>query len=1084
MNPKKTRIRKKTRSPQSNSNPEKSSDPQESSHASETSVCDSQKTSGPQKTGSVPIPCINVAVCGRYFKQRQSKHRHEKVRGKSGSSFNCDQCSYVTTGKDSLIRHKKSCKSSRVHKCHTCNKEFPYQSVLARHQMTHQNKKHQCDHCPRSYSRMDKYRQHLLTHSRIDNDLHTCDICDKSFAQRSSLSRHHLQCSRRHDWSRASANQESSSLVIPEVFLGDIPAAYFDNASLTFVDSHGNVLSSHAPISNLGVLSEPPPVDDHDESLTDDIDFSIRPLSDPTLMSTPTIPLPSDDTMHLSPETGDNPPPLIYDDIDDDDASSTFQSTYPAPALEEPLQSMPASSDPAPRLDEEEESSNVQRRSGADRVKQHRLSWKLQSDLEDSNLDDDAKVSSIINAVNRLDLSDKLTKKLKLMQTNRKKCGRKMTSLDTRQKVWDFWHGNSIVSTITNRPPKLRTDRVPKIQDGLSFESGVSKSKNKRKVEQFVHVWRITTKTYLELYKLYVEQHPDHLVCYGNFVQLKPFYVRPASNKELAVCLCKTHTHARRTIACLLSLCESQDIDLDFTDYHSFFEHLQRNCPSVNDDATYIPWSCTPHRKCICEHQLETWNQLKEKLATNNSEVTKTIELFLNKEVEKNGEFKKCLTVERKEVNLDYIINFLEEQLPLIVHHRNLLQNYRKLYPKVVESMDTVELHVDFSENLTLQLPEEIHSMYWGSAKTNITVHSGLQKSSDGKVYHPFLSDDLAHDQAFVKISLREMLSSLDLDEGTCVIVTSDNCTAQYKSAQNFDDLNQLATEFRIIIVRIYGIAGHGKNEVDTVGGTAKIALRTAIARKMSFFNAGECVQYLNEKFASSTDPSYNIMLIPRYTVVEERLKAKKTVYPTVKGSSVFNVIVFKPDTSTIQVSPYLCACNSCLSSEYGSCSSFETVPLITGTLNEISLRSAFLKDAPNEEDDEEVSGDVNSLIVSGGIVAIAAGKGSESLWYVYVVETRVSESADCTDAAGYEIPIGEPYLVCNYLEKSGDNKKGTIFQKGKSDIIINLKSVVHPLVEMEENYKGKPDLFFLTNITYVEIHNYIQYSALTAIKF
>ena len=110
-------------------------------------------------------------------------------------------------------------------------------------------------------------------------------------------------------------------------------------------------------------------------------------------------------------------------------------------------------------------------------------------------------------------------------------------------KVWDFWHANSIVSTVTNRPPKL------------SFESGVTKSENKRKVREFVHVWRITTKSYLELYKLYAEQHPDQSICYGNFVRLKHFYLRPASNRELAVCLCNTHTHARRTIVCLLSLC-------------------------------------------------------------------------------------------------------------------------------------------------------------------------------------------------------------------------------------------------------------------------------------------------------------------------------------------------------------------------------------------------------------------------------------------------------------------------------------------------------------------------------------------------
>lgn len=84
---------------------------------------------------------------------------------------------------------------------------------------------------------------------------------------------------------------------------------------------------------------------------------------------------------------------------------------------------------------------------------------------------------------------------------------------------------------------------------------------------------------------------------------------------------------------------------------------------------------------------------------------------------------------------------------------------------------------------------------------------------------------------------------SVDVQEGTTVIITSDNCSSQYKSANFFSDLQNLATEFNVTIVRIYGIAGHGKNEVDMVGGTAKIAIRTAISRNKSFFNAGECVE-------------------------------------------------------------------------------------------------------------------------------------------------------------------------------------------------------------------------------------------------
>ena len=102
----------------------------------------------------------------------------------------------------------------------------------------------------------------------------------------------------------------------------------------------------------------------------------------------------------------------------------------------------------------------------------------------------------------------------------------------------------------------------------------------------------------------------------------------------------------------------------------------------------------------------------------------------------------------------------------------------------------------------------------------------------DGKkIYHPYLSDDVCHNQSLVLVALQEMMKFAGVEDGNLVI-TSDNCSSQYKSAKNFADLQLLADEFGVTIVRMYGVAGHGKNEVDSVGGTAKIAIRTGIARK------------------------------------------------------------------------------------------------------------------------------------------------------------------------------------------------------------------------------------------------------------
>ena len=83
------------------------------------------------------------------------------------------------------------------------------------------------------------------------------------------------------------------------------------------------------------------------------------------------------------------------------------------------------------------------------------------------------------------------------------------------------------------------------------------------------------------------------------------------------------------------------------------------------------------------------------------------------------------------------------------------------------------------------------------------------------KSHHPYFSNDIVHDHAFVYLVLTEMLSSTDAEPGTTAIIASDNCTSQYKSVHNFFDLQHLVDQYECTIIHIYGVAGHEKNEVE-----------------------------------------------------------------------------------------------------------------------------------------------------------------------------------------------------------------------------------------------------------------------------
>ena len=67
------------------------------------------------------------------------------------------------------------------------------------------------------------------------------------------------------------------------------------------------------------------------------------------------------------------------------------------------------------------------------------------------------------------------------------------------------------------------------------------------------------------------------------------------------------------------------------------------------------------------------------------------------------------------------------------------------------------------------------------------------------------------------------MLDSTKITDLERIITESDNCTVQYKSAEHFTNIQKLSDEYQRPVIRLYGIAGHGKGEVDHVGVLPKL---------------------------------------------------------------------------------------------------------------------------------------------------------------------------------------------------------------------------------------------------------------------
>ena len=114
-------------------------------------------------------------------------------------------------------------------------------------------------------------------------------------------------------------------------------------------------------------------------------------------------------------------------------------------------------------------------------------------------------------------------------------------------------------------------------------------------------------------------------------------------------------------------------------------------------------------------------------------------------------------------------------------------------------------------------------------------------------------------------------------------------------------------------------------------------------------------------------------------------------------------------------------------------------------------------------------------LVLNDRVVAIAAENSSiDNVWFVYVIDIKcVDHSSNNIDDYGHK---SQPYLLCNYLEKLNDNKKGFVYQRSKKTISLTKKVLyIHPL---SLNHTGK-DLFFLSNNRFIEVLNCAQFTVM-----
>ena len=120
----------------------------------------------------------------------------------------------------------------------------------------------------------------------------------------------------------------------------------------------------------------------------------------------------------------------------------------------------------------------------------------------------------------------------------------------------------------------------PKIQTGLEYHIVVLVIQHNRMFME--SNWYIINETFKCLHMKYSSENPDSPVPYGIFLKLKPFYVRSVSTKDVEMCCCKKHQHARWPVSALLQLCKQQKVEPSFTNYYTFFNAISSSYAKDN----------------------------------------------------------------------------------------------------------------------------------------------------------------------------------------------------------------------------------------------------------------------------------------------------------------------------------------------------------------------------------------------------------------------------------------------------------------------------------------------------------------------
>ena len=201
-------------------------------------------------------------------------------------------------------------------------------------------------------------------------------------------------------------------------------------------------------------------------------------------------------------------------------------------------------------------------------------------------------------------------------------------------------------------------------------------------------------------------------------------------------------------------------------------------------------------------------------------------------------------------------------------------------------------------------------------------------------------------------------------------------------------------------------------------------------------------VDFLANKFQDREAAKYLICEIDASYLVQERARAKLRVFPTVEGSSTFQVMVFTPGKLSFKAAICICLCNKC-KCKYGSYEMFQEYEMISHTLNKVSLRSSTT-DTSDDQSYEETNAE--KFLLEGTICAITTDVNS----IIKIIDDYTAEK-ETIDDYGRQLKGGKTCLRATFLEKEKETKQHHVYRVISKVAFVFKGSVVYPYVPYNE---------------------------------